>query len=97
MVNKRVVTGSAYDPATRSGLTEPPDSDACSVAGAIAALLPSPADVYVLDLCEADGELRLLELNPLGGAELYVCDPTAVVESVSQTAREAWRREETKG
>ena len=92
VVNKGIVTGSAYDPATRSAIADTLDSNACSVAQAIAASLPSPADLYVLDLCESDGALRLLKLNPFGGADLYACDPSIVVESVARAAREAWLR-----
>lgn len=92
VVDKSVVTGSAYDPATRSAITETLDSRACSVAQTIAASLPAPADVYVLDLCESGGDLRLLELNPFRGADLYACDPARVVGSVSEAAREAWVR-----
>lgn len=90
VVNKTIVTGSAYDPATRAAVAETVESGAWSVARTVAASLPSPADVYVMDLCESEGVLRLLELNPFGGADLYGCDPSIVVESVSQAAQAAW-------
>jgi hypothetical protein len=95
VINESIVTGSAYDQATRSAIADTLDSNACAVARTIAASLPSPADVYVLDLCESDGALRLLELNPFGGADLYACDPSIVVESVAGAAREAWLRKTT--
>jgi len=41
-----------------------------------------------MDVCEADGQLHLLELNPFSGADLYSCDRAAVVSAVSQTAVE---------
>lgn len=92
VVNGNIVTGSAYDPATRSAVSDPIDSNARSVARTIAASLPAPDDVYVLDLCETKGALRLLELNPFGGADLYACDSSIVVESVAGAAHEAWLR-----
>ena len=52
----------------------------------ISADLEPPDDVYVMDICEADAELRLLELNPFSGADLYACNHTEVVTAVSQLA-----------
>ena len=46
----------------------------------------SGADVYVLDVCESDGRLRLLELNPFSGADLYACDAESVVSAVARIA-----------
>ena len=34
--------------------------------------------------CETDGEVRLLELNPFSGADLYACNRTDLVLAVSQ-------------
>lgn len=92
VVNGCIATGSAYDPATRSAVPDTVESNARSVAQTIAASLPPPADVYVLDLCEMEGTLRLLELNPFGGADLYACDSSIVVEFVAGAAHEAWLR-----
>jgi hypothetical protein len=39
-----------------------------------------------MDVCEADGALWLLELNPFSGADLYFCPATAVVAAVSDAA-----------
>lgn len=94
VVNKTAVTGSGYDPATRSADASSLDSRALDFAQTIAARLPPPADVYILDLCESEGELRLLELNPFGGADLYACDAGVVVERVSQAANQAWLRQQ---
>ena len=38
--------------------------------------------VYVMDVCEADGELKLLELNPFSGADLYACDRRSIVQKI---------------
>ena len=39
-----------------------------------------------MDVCECEGALWLLELNPFSGADLYACDPAAIVEHVSTAA-----------
>lgn len=79
-----VIAGSGYDPATRSPAPVSLDSNATSFASMVAANIDSPADVYVLDVCECEGELRLLELNPFGGADLYAADAFAIVDAVSK-------------
>lgn len=82
-------SGRVVDTATRTPVPVPPGSAAAAFASEVAKQLPEPAVVYVLDVCECDGELRLLELNPFGGADLYACDANAVVESVSAVAAES--------
>jgi hypothetical protein len=90
VVRSRVVAGSAYDPATRSALSDTPASSAWHFADLIASELPPPQEVYVLDVCEADGELRLLELNPFSGADLYACSSPHIVAAVSEVADDVW-------
>ena len=89
IVNRSVVTGSAYDPETRKPVTVPTDSAAASFASTVASQLPEPEIVYVLDICQCNEELRLLELNPFGGADLYACDAKAIIDSVSEIAAAA--------
>ncbi|MEQ8788537.1 MAG: ATP-grasp domain-containing protein [Pirellulaceae bacterium] len=84
IVADTVVSGSAYDPTTRSPRPADPGSTATKFASQIAANINAPADVYVLDVCECDGDLRLLELNPFGGADLYASDALAIVDAVSK-------------
>ena len=84
VVGADVIAGSAYDAATRSAASDQPDSDAWAYAQSVASAIAAPADVYILDVCECDGELRLIELNPFGGAELYACDSVAVVRAVTE-------------
>jgi len=91
VVNGRVIAGSAYSADGRRPLPDDPAGPAWQLAQKIAQGLPAPAPVYVLDVCESDGELYLLELNPFGGADLYACDPTAIVREVGAMARTATR------
>lgn len=84
VVGGTVVAGSAYDAATRSAVSDQPDSDAWTYAQTVAAAILPPASAYILDVCECDGELRLIEFNPFGGADLYACDAVAVVRAVAE-------------
>lgn len=86
VVRSRIVAGSAYDAATRTAKPESPDSRASTFAAEVAANLPAAADVYILDVCESDDAMRLVELNPFGGADLYACNAASVVRAVSELA-----------
>lgn len=86
VVNQRVITGSAYDPATRKPKPIELDSAAAIFASTVASQLEPPSIVYVLDVCWCNDQFRLLELNPFGGADLYACDANAIVENVSKVA-----------
>lgn len=84
VVNGHVVAGSAYAAEGRAPLPDDPQGAPWRFAEAVAAGLEAPEAVYVLDVCSSDGALRLLELNPFSGADLYACDPHAVVRAVRQ-------------
>lgn len=81
-----VIAGSAYDASTRSAIADQPASDAWNYAQTVASCVPAPADAYVLDVCESGGDLKLLELNPFGGADLYACDAVAIVRALAEGA-----------
>lgn len=83
VVEGRVVAGSAYQAAGRAALPEDPGGAPWRFAAEIARALEPPEAVYVLDVCESAGALRLLELNPFSGADLYACDAGAVVAAVA--------------
>lgn len=78
-----MVAGGAYDAEGRQA-REDSSGIPWAFASEIAKSLSGPEEVYVLDLCEADGKVRLVELNPFSGADLYGCDPDAVVRAVSE-------------
>lgn len=86
VVNQQVIAGSAYDPATRKPKSVALESDAAIFASTVASQMEPPSAVYVLDICRCNEQFRLLELNPFGGADLYACDATAIVEHVSEIA-----------
>ncbi|HEY1186949.1 MAG TPA: ATP-grasp domain-containing protein [Gemmata sp.] len=43
-----------------------------------------PDDLFMLDVCESEGALKLVELNSFSCSWLYACDPEAVVEGASR-------------
>ncbi|MFN0198323.1 MAG: ATP-grasp domain-containing protein [Planctomycetaceae bacterium] len=86
VADREVVAGCAYnadDHSAMGGDVAP----AMTMAIEIARKLEPPDPVYILDLCETDDGIRLLELNPFSGADLYSCDPDAVVFAVEQVIR----------
>lgn len=86
IVNGEVVAGSAYVAERRAASPDSPGGAPWRFAGGVARDLDAPEAAYVLDVCEADGDLHLLELNPFSGADLYACDRTKVVDAVSHLA-----------
>ncbi len=89
IANRSVISGSAYDPKTRKPVAAQLNSAAANFASIVAASIPEPEIVYILDVCECNGQLRLLELNPFGGADLYACDANAIIDAVSTIASSA--------
>ncbi|MCB9660030.1 MAG: ATP-grasp domain-containing protein [Sandaracinaceae bacterium] len=83
VVDREVVAGSAYESDGRRALPDDPDGRPFQFASEVARALTPPEPVYVLDMCESDGELYVLELNPFSGADLYACDPAAIVAAVA--------------
>lgn len=57
------------------------------IAAEVAQHIGSRDPVYVLDVCEADTGLRLLELNPFSCADPYACSGADIVRRVAAVAR----------
>ena len=78
-----IAAGSGYVADGRTG-SEPigPTHPAWGYAASLLERIPTPDPIFVLDVCETESGLRLLELNPFSGADLYACDREAVVSSV---------------
>ncbi|MEO0965790.1 MAG: ATP-grasp domain-containing protein [Planctomycetota bacterium] len=84
VIDQRIVTGSGYDADSRTTNRSEGNSSAQAFAQQIANELPAPDTVYVLDICECDDQLKLLELNPFGGADLYGCDPALIIKAIDE-------------
>ena len=44
-----------------------------------------PDPIFSMDLCESDGQIRLLELNGFSCSNLYACDLSAIIDTVIDT------------
>ncbi|MBU0552442.1 ATP-grasp domain-containing protein [Myxococcota bacterium] len=91
IVEGEVIAGCAYQADGRAEAERLTGGEPWQVAQEIAGCLPPPDPVYVLDLCAVQGQLRLLELNPFSGADLYACDRVAIVEAVEALLRRSAR------
>ncbi len=89
VVAGEVVAGSAYQADGRVAGPETVDDVPWRFAAEVTNSIPQPEDVYILDVCIADGELRLLELNPFSGADLYNCDGTKIARAVANLVTRA--------
>lgn len=84
VVGGSVVAGSGYAAESRSALPGLDHTPAREFAEDIAASIDVGDPVYVMDVCESDGRLALLELNPFSGADLYDCDRSSIVRAISR-------------
>jgi hypothetical protein len=87
VVAANVVAGSAYRAEDRVAIVDDPTGPPWEFASDVAASLSPPDQVYAMDICEADGRLWLLELNPFSGADLYGCNADDVIAAVSAMLR----------
>ncbi|MEM8671550.1 MAG: hypothetical protein AAGG48_28780 [Planctomycetota bacterium] len=87
-MNRTVIAGSGYDPATRTAAPLALNDSVTQFAASIAEQAIAPCDVHALDVCDCEGDLRLVEFNPFGGADLYACDADAIIGAVSELATE---------
>ncbi len=87
VVDGAIVAGSAYDAVGREAIPSGAHEASWCFAADVAARISAPEPVYVLDVCEREGELKVLELNPFSGADLYACDRRAVVVAVTAFLR----------
>lgn len=56
-----------------------------------------PDPIFMLDVCESDGRLWLVELNSFSGSWLYQCDLAAVVAAAADLAQQTWQRRQSNG
>jgi hypothetical protein len=51
-----------------------------------------PGPLFMIDVCESEGKLRLVELNGFSTSWLYACDLEAVVAQASKLALQEWEK-----
>ncbi len=86
VIQGKVVAGSAYEAVRRTEAGTITSGKEWQQAQVVTESIPAPDIAYVLDLCESEGQLRLLELNPFSGADHYACDRVAIVDAMSELA-----------
>jgi hypothetical protein len=62
------------------------------VENVLAEIAWEPDKVFIMDVCESEDKLYVLELNGFSCAGMYDCDLSSVVEKVSELAERAWNR-----
>jgi hypothetical protein len=80
-----VVAGCEYDVERRGRALAVPEA-ARTLAEKVASAAWQPAPIYVVDVGDVNGAIRVMELNPFSGADLYKCDARAVVASATRVA-----------
>jgi len=49
-----------------------------------------PDPIFMVDVCESEGQLWLVELNSFSGSWLYQCELSSVVAAASDLAERVW-------
>lgn len=94
VVDDHVVSGSQYAAAGSRAIMPGCPAEVRSFAESLLAEVswrPDPA--FMLDVCEADGQLRLVELNSFSSSWLYACDVSVVVSEVGELVLRLWRQQ----
>ena len=82
VAGERVVAGSQYAVAGEKEIVGECPAEVVSFAESMLAEVPwRPDPAFMLDVCESDGRLWLVELNSFSGSWLYRCDLPAVVSA----------------
>jgi hypothetical protein len=84
MSGTNIVASSSYEAANRMETTPKCPQDVLQFARQAAKSLAVPDPIYVLDVCQVGNNLRLLEINPFSGADLYASDRGAIVSAVAK-------------
>jgi hypothetical protein len=82
--DRELLAASSYEASNRSETDSGCPGDVREFAARIAANFTCPDPMYVLDVCRTGRGLKLLEINPFSGADLYACDRAAIVASIER-------------
>lgn len=93
VARNEVVAASQYaEGGVKSVIANCPDAVFAFARNMLDAMKWRPDELFLLDVCEAEAGLRLVELNSFSCSWLYACDPAPVVEVASRIAAESWSR-----
>ncbi len=91
IIGDRVIAASQYaEDGTKSIAAGCPDDVRDFVAGMLSAVSWRPDPIFMVDVCESDGRLWLVELNSFSSSWLYRCDFAEVVRKASELAVRQW-------
>jgi ATP-grasp domain, R2K clade family 3 len=94
IADDRIVASSQYrDSGAISLSTGCPENVSQYASGILTQVRWRPDRVFVMDVCESDGRLYLLELNSFSCSGLYECDREAVIRAASAVAAAEWMSE----
>jgi hypothetical protein len=69
-----------------------PDAARTFAGDVLASVKWRPDEMFMMDLCESEGSLFLLELNSFSCSALYQCDLPIVVATASELAVRSWKK-----
>lgn len=81
------IASSAYEASERSEINQTSTPKVMEFAREVAAALVPPDPLYILDVCQCNDNLRLLEINPFSGGDLYACSRSAIVAAVEDISK----------
>lgn len=81
IAGREVIAASAYEASGRTESYSGCPSEVLDYAGEVAMALIPPDPVYILDVCFVGDDIKLIEINPFSGADLYACDRHAIVSA----------------
>jgi hypothetical protein len=89
----RVIAASQYA-VQGSKCVEPgcPDEARAFAEGMLAEVRWRPDPLFMIDLCESEGGLWLVELNGFSTSWVYACDHEAVVTTAGELAMQTWKK-----
>jgi hypothetical protein len=91
VANDKVIAGSQYlNAGVREEVPWCPDEVLRFAAAVLDGVAWRPAPMFIMDICDSEDGLRLLELNSFGCSGHYLADVRAVVDAASELASLAW-------
>src|SRR5262249_40857848 len=91
VANGKVITGSQYRDADEHQETPGYPEEVLAFATTVLNSVSwRPAPMFIMDICDSEDGLRLLELNSFGCSGHYLADLRIIVEIASDLASSAW-------
>jgi hypothetical protein len=94
IAGQEVIASSAYEASDRTESNSECPLEVADYAKKAAIALIPPDPIYILDVCVAGSDIKLVEINPFSGADLYGCNREAIISAVEDIimAREGQQR-----